>query len=94
MSADGNLQTVKAVQRRILSLLDDMPVESLVTVEQFARFMREQAQLRTVSAEQQHLYAYPTVALPPSSLDRWVNLIPGGYAGDALRDTEALYDEV
>jgi hypothetical protein len=49
MSVDGNVQNQsRAVQRRILSLLEDMPVESLVTVEQFARFLHEQAQPRTV----------------------------------------------
>ena len=37
---------------------------------------------------------YPTVANPPSSLKNWLNLIPDGYDGDALGDTEALFDEV
>ena len=37
---------------------------------------------------------YPTVAKPISSLDAWVDLLPEGYDGDALADTEALYDEV
>jgi prevent-host-death family protein len=37
---------------------------------------------------------YPTVANPVSSLDAWVELLPKGYDGDALADTEELYDEV
>ena len=37
---------------------------------------------------------YPTVANPPSSLGNWLNLIKDGCGGDALADTEALYDEV
>ncbi len=37
---------------------------------------------------------YPTVANPPSSLRNWHDLIPDGYEGNALADTEALYDEV
>ena len=37
---------------------------------------------------------YPTVANPPSSLKNWHNLIQDGCGGDALADTEALYDEV
>ena len=36
---------------------------------------------------------YPTVANPASSLNAWVDLIPEGCGGDALADTEALYDE-
>ena len=37
---------------------------------------------------------YPTVANPISSLDAWVDLLPEGYDGDAVADTEALYDDV
>ena len=36
---------------------------------------------------------YPTVANPPSSLKTWLDLIPEGYEGDAVADTESLYDE-
>jgi hypothetical protein len=39
-------------------------------------------------------YHYPTISLPASSLDAWLNLTETGYPGDALADTEALYDEV
>ena len=39
-------------------------------------------------------YLYPTVENPASSLSAWRDLIPGGCGGDALADTEALYDEV
>jgi len=37
---------------------------------------------------------YPTVATPASSLNVWTDLLPNGCGGDALADTEALYDEV
>jgi len=47
----------------------------------------------TVSEQEEPPYIYPTVAVPPSSLDWWLNLIPEGYEGNALADTEALYDE-
>ncbi|RLC86293.1 MAG: hypothetical protein DRI37_07210 [Chloroflexi bacterium] len=36
---------------------------------------------------------YPTVANSPASLKEWLDLIPAGCGGDALADTEALYDE-
>jgi len=36
---------------------------------------------------------YPTVENPSTSLTAWLDLIPGGCGGDALADTEALYDE-
>ena len=35
---------------------------------------------------------YPTVEDQASSLSAWLDLIPKGYDGDALADTEALYD--
>lgn len=38
-------------------------------------------------------YRSPTVLMPVSSLDLWMNLITEGYEGDALADTEAVYDE-
>jgi len=36
---------------------------------------------------------FPTVANSPASLKEWLDLIPAGCGGDALADTEALYDE-
>jgi len=97
MSANtsANLQTL--TQSRILALLNSLPPESLSVVEQFVRFLQEQSrQGRPVAmiSEQkgQFSYRYPTIALALSSLDRWLNLVPEGYEGDALADTEALYD--
>ncbi len=39
-------------------------------------------------------YWYPTVVLPAKALDGLARILPDGYAGDALADSEALYDEV
>jgi hypothetical protein len=74
------------IRERIESLLNDLPPESLYTIEQFARFLRYQR------APVPEPY-YPTVLLPASSLDAWTNLLSEGYEGDALLDSEALYDE-
>jgi hypothetical protein len=79
--------------------LDDLPPESLAMVERFVHSLREQAlrdDLRAgVSGSQEPSpYVSPTVALPASSLEDWLDLIPEGYEGDALTDTEALCDEV
>jgi prevent-host-death family protein len=78
------------------------PVAVLVDYEYYERLkeLSEQAKAAslTESSEEQHHprpgAQYPTVANPPSSLKNWHNLIPDGYEGDALADTEALYDEV
>lgn len=74
-------------RQRIQNLLKDLPFESLTAIEQFVRFVRYQP----YSFSEPN---YPTVSLPASSLDAWTNLLSEGYEGDALLDTEALYDEV
>lgn len=84
------------------------PVAVLVDYEHYERLkeLSEQAQAAslteaaapTETAKEQHHprpgAQYPTVANPPSSLKDWLDLIPDGCGGDALADTEALYDEV
>jgi hypothetical protein len=97
MSTGTHTLTLEA-PNRILSLLADLPPDSLALVERFVEFLHEQAQqgqpVGIVSGQaEQPPYRYPTVSVPPSSLDRWLNLAPEGYEGDALADTEALYDE-
>ena len=81
---------------RLQALLADLPPDSLPVAEQFLQFLRDQARrgqaVKLVAARP--VYEYPTVALPAASLDNWLNLAPDGYDGDALADTEALYDEV
>jgi len=75
-------------------LLDNLPPESREVAEQFLRFLDEQARHgRPVvsTASQAFVPRYPTVPLPPSALDSLVNLMPA-VGGDALIDSEALYD--
>lgn len=99
MSTKANARdSTRATQNRIVSLLGELPPESLTIVERFVQFLREQARrgqpVVVVSEQKERPYTYPTVTVPASSLDGWLNLVPEGYEGDALADTEALYDEV
>ena len=89
MGTDAN------VQRHILALLQDLPPESLTLVKQFVQFLREQARRGqpVVVREERARYMYPNVPVPASSLDGLVGIMPE-VEGDALADTEALYDEV
>ena len=85
-------------RKKISSLLDGLSDESLAAAEQFLRFLRQQARrtqpvVPSSVREEQPPYLYPTVAVPASSLNGWLNLIPEGYEGDALEDSETLYDE-
>jgi len=99
MSENADTQTaVRATQGRIVALLDGLPPESLTLVERFVQFLRDQARRGqpVVSAsvrEERPPYIYPTVPLPASALDGLVGVMPP-VEGDALADTEALYDEV
>ena len=90
---------VQSTRQSILDLLDELPPESLTVVETFVRFLREQAQqgkpvATAPTPTELPRFHYPTVSVPASSLDKWMDLVPQGYEGDALADTEALYDEV
>jgi hypothetical protein len=91
--------SVQSTRQSILDLLDELPLESLTMVETFIRFLRDQTQqgkpiVAAPDVAELPRFRYPTVPVPASSLDKWVDLLPEGYEGDALADTEALYDEV
>ncbi len=74
------------------------PAAVLVNYEQYEQMLQDLEdltdRLSLESAAKAPLYLYPTVALPASSLEAWTKLLDEGYGGDALADTEALYDEV
>ena len=99
MSENASVQTsTQATRSRIVALLKDLPPESLTLVERFVQFLRDQARrgqpVGSVSVrEERRPYVYPTVPLPASVLDGLVGIMPP-VEGDALADTEALYDEV
>lgn len=90
------LQT-QTTKEAIDALLDTLPPESLTVVRQFVEFLRQQAQqgqpVVTAVAEVHPPYLYPTVATPISNLQSLGHGLNVGYEGDALADTEALYDE-
>jgi prevent-host-death family protein len=79
------------------------PVVVMVEYEQYERMIAQLEDLSNQTSAEMAVsepprpyrtQRYPTVANPISSLDAWVDLLPEGYDGDALADTEALYDEV
>jgi hypothetical protein len=83
----NTLASTQLTKRKISELLDGLPPESLKVVEQFVRFLYQQ---EPATSEPR----YATAPAPTSSLDAWTVLLLEGYTGDALADTEALYDEV
>ena len=83
----GNLEgwRVRVGDYRILYQIDDDA--QLVTV---VRVRHRREVYRT--AEPRPPYQYPTITVPASSLEALSKLLDVGYEGDALADTEALYD--
>ncbi len=85
----------------IVTLLNDLPADALVTVRQFVAFLHQQAQQGRVlqgveplpvnGKSEKPRYQYPTVSVPASKLLELAGIF-SGYEGDALADTEALYD--
>jgi len=99
MSENASAKTsTRATRSRIVALLEDLPPESLTLVERFVQFLRDQARrgqpVESVPVrEKRPPYMYPTVPLSASVLDGLIGIMPP-VEGDALADTEALYDEV
>jgi hypothetical protein len=87
------MATQSATLIHLQDLLADLPPDSLSVVEQFVQFLRNQAQhgqsLKVVA--ERPAYLYPTVPLPADRLDALIGVAPA-VGGDALTDTEALYD--
>ncbi|MDI6770675.1 MAG: hypothetical protein QMD04_13515 [Anaerolineales bacterium] len=83
-------------RNNITSLLAELPPENLRLVEQFVHFLREQARqgytvVTAPAKKKRQLYLYPTVAVPARSLDGLIGIMPP-VGGNALKDSEALYD--
>lgn len=84
-------------QERIISLLNDLPPEGIAVAEQFVRFLHDVVQQGSaaptvISQAAPSVVTYPSIGLPPATLQAWSDLIAEGYTGDALTDTEALYE--
>jgi hypothetical protein len=73
-----------------------LPPESVRVVEQFVQFLSAQAQqgqpIASVAEHEAHVsFCSPTIPVPAAVLDGLIGLVPP-VGGDALADTEALYD--
>ena len=76
------------------------PVVVLVDYARYEQLLAQSSTLpapptpEAAGAAEKPPYLYPTVENPASSLSEWLNVLPDGYEGDALADSEALYDEL
>jgi len=68
-----------------------MPLESLLALREFAAFLRYRRETRS-SVGPGEIAGYPTIEMPADSLLHLMDILPP-IGGDALADTEALYDQ-
>ncbi len=83
---DSNART-EEIKRRISKLLNDLSPANLSLVEQLIEQLRYSNEVHSAP------YTYPTVVNNADSLIPLTGLLRDDNAGDALVDTEALYDE-
>lgn len=76
-------------RQRIQKLLEKMPADELRFVEQFVQLIDQEGySVVKESAEQ-----YPTIALPADTFSQLIGFMPP-IGGDALQDSESLYDDI
>ena len=86
-SQSADKERLDQTVRRILGLLNELTPDNLELVEQLVE------RLRTVNPSQLAAYTFPTITTPASSLVSLTGLLGEGYQGDALNDSEAIYDD-
>ncbi len=83
--------TTRALQREIAGQMNDLSLDGLLVLREFAASLRQ----RTLREQpiSPALLRHPTVEMPADSLLGLMDLLPP-VGGDALADSEALYDQV
>jgi hypothetical protein len=89
----GTASTTKTLQREIAGQMKDLPLEGLLTLRDFTAFLRQRSLTEPPSTSAPLSLHHLTVEMPAESLLGLMGLLPP-IGGDALADTEALYDQV
>lgn len=87
-STQINMATASVIRPDLLRLLDDLPQPKQVELLNFARYLRQQ----TLAADEKHETGVALHQVPADTLVQLTGLVALG--GDAVEDTEALYDAV
>ena len=79
---------------KIVTLLEQLPPGVVMTLQEIFELLAQQQSMtaaeRTANV---HPYRYSTVVVPAGEMLKLADETPVGYPGDALADTEALYDQ-
>lgn len=82
------------IVEKIATLLEQLPPGAVMTLQEiFELLARQQSAAAAESTARLHPYRYSTVVVPTGETLRLAAETPIGYSGDALTDTEALYDQ-
>jgi hypothetical protein len=84
--------TQRTVLHKAIELLPEYILPDLARFIEFLRFKTGEVQTSVFTATT--AYRYPTITLPATTLHELVGIMPSDFAGDALTDTEALYDNL
>ena len=90
--ADSHEIQVEVIQQDIHRTLEQLPLESLKMLQQFAAFLQQQVPEKTKPINGKRPLEIKTV--PVSQVMKLAGALPTGYVGNALEDSEALYDDV
>jgi hypothetical protein len=93
MTYSASTQTVQQERQKIIALLEQLPADSLPMVETFIRFMQTQPPTTQATIKEPTPWLYPTVPVDAESVDRLIGVMPN-IEGDALIDSETVFDEV
>lgn len=91
VSRTRTVTTSRALQREIAGQMNDLSLDGLLVLREFAASLRQRT-LREKSISPT-LLRHPTVEMPADSLLGLMDLLPP-VGGDALADSESLYDQV
>lgn len=73
--------------------IEMLPEHILPDLARFIEFLRfKTGEVRSTASTASTPYRYPTITLPATTLHELVGIMPADFEGDALMDTEALYD--
>lgn len=73
--------------------IEMLPEYILPDLARFVEFLRfKTGKVRATVSTESTAYRYPTITLPAETLKDLVGIMPLDFEGDALTDTEALYD--
>lgn len=96
-SASGNNTHethVQSIRTDIARLIEQLPVESLKVLWQFASFLQQQGSDDDSLPTQDKPAPLEIVAVPAAQISNLIGILSPGYRGNALEDTEAILDDV